>query len=71
MKKTYKICTNDFLANGGSRMGKVRTWYKELRNKKDFGIVRGLVTKFLTVMKGTIREDKFIDKNYPKINIEK
>ena len=71
MKKTYKICTNDFLANGGSRMGPVRTWYKELRNKKDFGIVRGLVTKFLKEMKGTIREDKFIDKNYPKINIEK
>ena len=52
-------------------MGKVRTWYRELRNKKDFGIVRGLVTKFLKEMKGKIREDKFIDKNYPKINIEK
>ena len=70
MKKTYKICTNDFLANGGSRMGTVRKWYKELRNKKDFGNVRDLVYKFLKEMKGKIREDKFINKNYPKINIE-
>ena len=70
LKKTYKICTNDFLANGGSQMKNVRTWYKELRNKKDFGIIRDLIKGFLQKMKGHIREDKFIDKNYPKYIIE-
>ena len=70
LHKTYKICTNDFLANGGSRMEYVRKWYKELRNKKDFGIIRELVKKFLLKMKGHIRKDKFVDENYPRINTE-
>ena len=70
LKKTYKICTNDFLADGGGRMGTVRKWYKELRNKKDFGIIRDLVKDFLKKMKGKIREDKFVDNNHPKIIIE-
>ena len=69
-QKTYKICTNDFLANGGSGMGEVRKWYKELRNKKDFGIVRELVRDFLKLMKGKIRKDKFIDEKYSRINFE-
>ena len=69
-QKTYKICTNDFLAGGGSDMGEVRKWYKELRNKKDFGIIRDLIKNFLKNMKGKIKEDKFIDKNYPRITIE-
>jgi len=51
-------------------MKNVRTWYKELRNKKDFGIIRDLIKGFLQKMKGHIREDKFIDKNYPKYIIE-
>jgi 2',3'-cyclic-nucleotide 2'-phosphodiesterase (5'-nucleotidase family) len=67
-KKTYKICTNDFLANGGSGMGKVRKWYKELRNKKDFGIIRELLLKYLKKMKN-ITKDKFVDENYPRITI--
>ena len=69
-QKTYKICTNDFLANGGSGMGEVRKWYKELRSKKDFGIVRELVRDFLKLMKGKIRKDKFIDEKYSRINFE-
>ena len=68
-KKTYKICTNDFLANGGSGMGKVRKWYTDLRNKKDFGIIRELIFKFLKNMK-PITKDKFLDENYPRITIE-
>ena len=70
-KKTYKICTNDYLAEGGSEMNKVKKWYKELRNKKDFGIIRELIKDFFSKMKGKIREDKFSDKKYPRITIEK
>ena len=67
-KKTYKVCTNDFLADGGSGMGNVRKWYTELRNKKDFGIIRELLLKYLKKMKN-ITKDKFIDENYPRIII--
>ena len=69
-KKIYKVCTNDFLADGGGRMSTVRKWYTELRNRKDYGIIRDLVKEYLKKMKGKIREDKFIDPNHPKINIE-
>ena len=68
-KKTYKICTNDFLANGGSGMGKVRKWYKTLRNKKDFGIIRNLLLKYMKNMK-PITKAKFVDENYPRITID-
>ena len=68
-KKTYKICTNDFLANGGSGMGKVKKWYKELRNRKDFGIIRELLYNFLRKMK-PITKEKFVDENYPRITID-
>ena len=69
-QKTYKICTNDFLAEGGSEMSKVRKWYKELRNEKKIGIIRELIKDFFKKMKGKLRQDKFIDFNYPRINIE-
>ena len=69
-QKTYKICTNDFLADGGSEMGPVRKWYKELRNKKDFGVIRELIKNLLIKMKGKIRLDKFMDDSYPRITIE-
>lgn len=69
-QKTYRVCTNDFLANGGGRMGSVRKWYKELRNSKNHGNIRELVISYLKKMKGIIREDKFMDSNHPKINIE-
>ena len=67
--KMYKVCTNDFLANGGSGMRNVRKWYKELRNPKDFGIIRELMYKFLKNVK-PITKEKFVDENYPRINIE-
>jgi len=67
--KMYKVCTNDFLANGGSGMGKVRKWYKDLRNPKDFGIIRELMYKFLKNIK-PITKEKFVDENYPRITIE-
>ena len=69
-KKTYKVCTNDFLANGGSRMKYVRTWYKELRNFENIGITRELIGTFLKKMKGHIRIEKFVDENYPRYIIE-
>ena len=68
-QKTYKICTNDFLANGGSGMGKVRKWYTELRNKKDFGIIRETLYKYLKNIK-PITKEKFVDENYPRITID-
>jgi len=67
--KVYKICTNDFLAKGGVDMGKVRKWYKELRNPKDFGLIRALLSKYLKNM-NPITKDKFFDKNYPRIIID-
>ena len=70
LHKTYKVCTNDYLANGGSRMSYVRKWYKELRNLKEFGIIRELIISFLKKMKTNIRTDKFVDENYPRITIE-
>ena len=51
-------------------MKNVRKWYKELRNKKDFGVIRELIKNFLTKMKGKIRLDKFMDDSYPRITIE-
>ena len=67
--KTYKICTNDYLANGGSAMGDVRKWYKELRNKKDFGAVRELVGSYLKLMKIKIKDKYFLDESHKKITI--
>ena len=43
---------------------------KENKNKKDFGIIRELITNFIGKMKGNIREDKFVDENYPKYIID-
>ena len=69
LKKTYKICTTNFLAGGGSRMQKVRKWYKDLRNKKDFGIIRELLFKYMKNMK-PITKEKFVDEKYPRITID-
>ena len=69
-KKTYKICTNDFLAEGGSRMSHVREWYKELRNRVDIGIIREKIGAYMKKMKGHLRKDKFVDENYPRYIIE-
>lgn len=67
--KIYRVCTNDFLANGGSGMGKVRKWYPELINKKEFGIIRELLLKYLKKMKN-ITKEKFVDEKYPRITID-
>ena len=67
--KVYKICTNDFLAKGGVDMGKVRKWYKEMRNPKDFGLIRDLLFKYLKNM-NPITKEKFLDENYPRIIID-
>ena len=69
-KKTYKICTNDFLAEGGSAMKHVRLWYKELRNRVDVGIIREKIGIFMKQMKGHLKKDKFVDENYPRYIIE-
>ena len=68
-KNTYKVCTNDFLANGGIEMGNVRKWYKELRNKKIYGNIRELLYNYLKNMKA-ITKEKFVDKNYPRVTID-
>ena len=67
--KVYKICTNDFLADGGSGMSYVRKWYKELRNKKDFGIIRELFYDYVQKM-GNVTKEKFIDENHLRITID-
>ena len=68
LKKTYRICTNNFLANGGSAMGKVRKWYTELRNRKDFGIIRELAYKYLKNVR-PITKEKFVNEKYPRNTI--
>jgi 2',3'-cyclic-nucleotide 2'-phosphodiesterase (5'-nucleotidase family) len=67
--KVYKVCTNDFLANGGSGMGKVRKWYPDLINKKEFGVIRELLTKYMKKM-NILTKEKFVDEKYPRINLE-
>jgi len=67
--KIYKICTNDFLAKGGVDMGKVRKWYKELKNPKDFGLIRDLLSEYLKNMY-PITKEKFVDEKYPRIIID-
>ena len=50
LKKTYKICTNNFLANGGSGMNDIRKWY-DLRNLEECGIIRDTVVLYFKKMK--------------------
>ena len=65
-KKTYKLCTNQFLANGGSGMAKVRQWYTELRNRKEFGNIRDTLVKYFASIK-VINEEFYIDSQRPLI----
>ena len=65
-KKTYKICTNQFLANGGSGMAKVRKWYTELRNMKECGNIRDTLVKYFASIK-VINEEFYIDYQRPLI----
>ena len=59
LDKTYKICTNKFLAEGGANMNKVRKWYN-LRNSKESSIIRDSVVKYLKRMK-IIKKEFFVD----------
>ena len=63
LDKTYKICTNNFLANGGTGMSKVRKWY-DLRNKEECGIIRDSMVDYFRKMK-IIKKEFFVDQNNP------
>ena len=63
LEKTYKICTNNFLADGGTGMSKVRRWY-DLRNKEECGIIRDSMVEYFKGMK-IIKKEFFIDEKNP------
>lgn len=63
LDKTYKICTNNFLANGGTGMSKVRKWY-DLRNKEECGIIRDSMVDYFRKMK-IIKKEFFVDQKNP------
>ena len=63
LDKTYKICTNNFLANGGSGMSKIRKWYN-LRNQKECAIIRDSIVKYFKRMK-IIKKEFFLDPIHP------
>ena len=65
LNKTYKICTNDFLANGGTGMNKVRKWY-DLRNLENCGLIRDSMVLYFKNMK-IINEEFFVDKKHPNL----
>ena len=65
LKKTYKICTNNFLADGGTGMNKIRKWY-DLRNLEDFGNIRDTIVQYFKKVK-IINEEFYINKNYPNL----
>ena len=65
LKKTYKICTNNFLADGGTGMSKIRKWY-DLRNLKMCGIIRDTMVQYFKKMK-VIKEEFFIDPKNPNL----
>lgn len=62
--KTYRVCVNDFLFQGGSQFKRVREWYKP-KNPLNYDPVRKLVTEYLKEMQ-IIKEDSFYDKNHPR-----
>ena len=63
LDKTYKICTNNFLANGGTGMSKIRKWYN-LRNKEECGIIRDSMVDYFRKMK-IIKKEFFVDQKNP------
>ena len=65
LNKTYKICTNNFLAEGGTGMSKVRRWY-DLRNNKVCGIIRDSIIEYFRNMK-VIKKEFYIDSRYPNL----
>ena len=65
LQKTYKVCTNNFLAEGGTGMNKVRKWY-DLRNLKECGIIRDTMVQYFKKME-VINEDFFVDSKNPNL----
>jgi 2',3'-cyclic-nucleotide 2'-phosphodiesterase/3'-nucleotidase len=65
LNKTYKICTNNFLADGGTGMSKIRRWY-DLRNNKVCGIIRDSIIEYFRNMK-VIKKEFYIDSRYPNL----
>ena len=65
LDKTYRICTNNFLAEGGTGMSKIRQWY-DLRNLKECGIIRDSMIDYFKNMK-IINKEFFIDSNNPNL----
>ena len=63
--KTYTVCTNDFLAQGGSAFYNVRKWYTP-RNYKEYGIIRDLVTQYMKNFE-YITRDMFVDERHPRL----
>ena len=69
LDKTYKVCTNDFLASGGIQMRKIREWY-DLRNLEIHGIIRDDMVKYFKSMK-VIKREYYIDEKNPNLIILK
>ena len=65
LDKTYKICTNNFLAEGGIQMRKIREWY-DLRNLEVHGIIRDDMVTYFKAMK-VIKKEYFIDEKKPNL----
>ena len=65
LNKTYRICTNNFLAEGGTGMSKIRKWY-DLRNLKECGIIRDSMVEYFKNMK-VINKEFFINSNNPNL----
>ena len=65
LDKTYKVCTNDFLASGGIQMRKIREWY-DLRNLEIHGIIRDDMVTYIKAMK-VIKKEFFIDDKFPNL----
>jgi len=58
--KTYRVCVNDFLFQGGSQFKRVREWYKP-KNPLEYDTVRKLVTEYLKEMQMIKEEHKDTD----------
>ena len=65
LNKTYHVCTNNFLAEGGIQMRQIREWY-DLRNLVVHGIIRDDIVKYFKAMK-VIKKEFYIDEKNPNL----
>ena len=65
LDKTYIVCLNDFLANGGSFFAKVLKWYK-VKNRQDHGIIREFAKVYLKGME-VIKKGMLVDEEHPRV----